>query len=172
MYLSVTLPHEVLAIILGYLAPQNLCSTSLVSRSWRDLSFPHLYRAVRLTYASHLERLAKRICSEQNRDSPLFVSTFAQELSFDEEYKEWDDELRIRKHDLHYLAVLLPHLRRLECFSWDMDFKLRDTTVLHALQSECPNLKSVHFSIRGQYAASYKFYRGKSNMTSSNTKLG
>ncbi|KAF8597121.1 hypothetical protein BDV93DRAFT_38483 [Ceratobasidium sp. AG-I] len=144
----VFIPDELLDIMLGSLAIRHLASASLVSRSWRNLIFPYLYHTVYLTLASHLEQLATRISLEHEHQSIPPVSAYLRELVLDEEHGQPEAELRIGERPLSCLTAIIPHLLRLEHFSWDMGFLFRDAELLHALQSECPSLKSVHFAIK------------------------
>ncbi|KAF8595647.1 hypothetical protein BDV93DRAFT_611308 [Ceratobasidium sp. AG-I] len=173
-----TLPSEILDCILCFLTTQDLASTSLVSRVWRNLSFPRLYHTVYLSYASHLEQLSNLISSEHEGNSTPPVSAYLRELVFDEEHKkreehegseeneedeedeEDDTDCWIGEEHMSCLAAILPRLCQLEHFSWDMCFIPRDPSVLSALQSKCPNLKSVYFTIN-EDEGSFDYYDGE-----------
>ena len=154
------IPEEVVSIAIGYLTIRHLASASLVSRSWRKLVFPRLYHSVHLTLASHLERLKNMISSEHEHQSTPPVSAYLRELVFDEHHQERDMGLYIGEDNLLCLAEILPRLHRLEHFSWDMHFIPRNVRVLRVLQSECPSLNSLHFTIK-EDQRSLSFYSGE-----------
>lgn len=157
---SAALPNEVLTNILGYLSLRGLASASVVSQSWQNLAFSRLYHTVYLTLPSHLEQLAKRVSAESEGKSSLSIRSSLRELVFDQEYKKLGDEDYIAEENLEHLSAILPNLPRLERFSWDLSFVPRDPEVIELLQTACPNLTSVHFTIK-ERPDTLEFYDGK-----------
>ncbi|CAE6505019.1 unnamed protein product [Rhizoctonia solani] len=143
------LPIELLGDVFRHLTPSSLAATSRVCRTWQRLAFPLLYRTVYLCLATHLEQIARRICSEsKDTEKQSSVVAHLRGLVLDIEYMEDTEAEMIAEPDVDHLRAMIPRLTRLSSLSWNLMFVPRDLEIFQLFQTRCPNLTSVHIWIQ------------------------
>jgi hypothetical protein len=162
--MSVVLPSETLGLTLVYLSLRGLASASLVSRAWQTAAFPLLYHTLYLTGPSHLKQIASRVASDNG--AALSLRTHVRGLVLDEKGELFDgDERYIGKDDLAKVDTILAGFSRLEHFSWELSFFPLQPKFIEILQTKCPNLNSVHFTIEKDLGSTKAFLKGRSIVT-------
>ncbi|KAG9120531.1 hypothetical protein FRC07_003933 [Ceratobasidium sp. 392] len=138
------LPAEVWGTILGTLQKlSDLCSASLVSRSWQQLALPYLYHTVRLARPSHLALLAQKAATT-NTSTPSFTE-YLRDLTVHKDQDSLRDEEPISHADITSLTAILANASHLQRFAWELLFVEGVPAVIELLKSKCPELRSFKF---------------------------
>lgn len=152
-----SLPNEILDLILAHLRCSHIASAALVSRQWQSLFFSHLYSTVYLSLATHLKHFSERVASDDG-SGPDSICANLKGLVLD--HKHVRDRRAITEQDLVHLKPVIDRLTQLKHLSWELLFVPEDPEIMSLFQTRCPSLESVRLWIEpghSEYASSFQF---------------